>query len=125
MPAAWKTPPTWQDRTDGLDVLCRKAARWATDHAKALAAADPAMPAGIINRAADNWRPLLAVAELAGASGLARLDAAELATDPDGKQSARVLLLGDLRDLVDKEPSGVLFTAEMLRAVSAGEKIPQ
>ena len=47
-----------QDRTDGLDRLCRMCARWAADHAKALAAADPAMPEGIINRAADNWRPV-------------------------------------------------------------------
>jgi hypothetical protein len=53
------------DRTGELEGLSRKAARWATDHAPELAAADPTMPDGIIDRVADNWRPLLAVADLA------------------------------------------------------------
>jgi putative DNA primase/helicase len=51
--------PLRLDRTGELEDLARKAARWAADHAAELAAADPAMPEGIINRAADNWRPLL------------------------------------------------------------------
>jgi Protein of unknown function (DUF3631) len=42
------------------------AARWEADHGTALAVADPAMPAGILNRTADNWRPLLSIAYLAG-----------------------------------------------------------
>ena len=113
-----------QDRTDGLDRLSRKCARWAADHAKALDAADPAMPEGLINRAADNWRPLVAVADLAGAGGLARLDAAELATDPDGEQSARLLLLSDLLDLFDKEPSGVLFTSEIIAGLITRDDRP-
>jgi hypothetical protein len=35
------------------------------DHAAELAAADPAMPEGVVNRAADNWRPLLSITDLA------------------------------------------------------------
>jgi hypothetical protein len=62
-----------QDRTDELDELCRICARWAADNATALAAADPTMPTDIVNRTADNLRPLLAVADLAGAAALARL----------------------------------------------------
>src|SRR5262249_41294209 len=54
------------DRVDHLDVLARKAARWAADNTERVAAADPAMPDGIINREADNWRPLLAIADEAG-----------------------------------------------------------
>ena len=67
---------------------------------------------------------MLAVADLAGAGGLARLDAAEMVIDPDGEQSARLLLLGDLRDLFDKEPSGVLFTAEILKALNDRDDRP-
>src|SRR5262249_29684956 len=48
------------DRADHLDVLARKAARWAADNAERVAAMDPVMPTGIINREADNWRPLVA-----------------------------------------------------------------
>jgi Protein of unknown function (DUF3631) len=55
--------PYRSDRAGHLDVLARKAIRWAKDHADAVAERDPAMPEGIINRMADNWRPLLAIAE--------------------------------------------------------------
>jgi putative DNA primase/helicase len=58
--------PYRPDRADHLDVLARKAARWAQDHAERIGETDPAMPDGIINRAADNWRPLLAIADQAG-----------------------------------------------------------
>ena len=54
------------DRTGRLDQLARKAARWAIDHSDHVRGADPDMPAGIFNRAADNWRPLLAIADAAG-----------------------------------------------------------
>src|SRR5262249_10141071 len=46
--------------------LAAKACRWASDHAIRLGNADPEMPATIGNRAADNWRPLLAVADAVG-----------------------------------------------------------
>jgi len=58
--------PLRLDRAGALDDLAHKAARWAADHAAELAAADPPVPEGIVNRAADNWRPLLAVADIAG-----------------------------------------------------------
>jgi hypothetical protein len=54
------------DRASELEELVRKMARWAKDHAEALGAADPGMPASIYNRAADNWRPLLAAADATG-----------------------------------------------------------
>ncbi|MBM3566047.1 MAG: DUF3631 domain-containing protein, partial [Alphaproteobacteria bacterium] len=54
------------DKASHLDVLGRMAARWALDNFEAIRAADPVMPDGIINRAADNWRPILAIADVAG-----------------------------------------------------------
>ncbi len=50
------------DRVVSLQVLSRKAARWASDNGGALRDADPAVPAALNDRAADNWRPLLAIA---------------------------------------------------------------
>jgi hypothetical protein len=46
-----------------LIVECPKAARWAKDNTFSLTTADPLVPDGLYNRAADNWRPLLAVAD--------------------------------------------------------------
>jgi putative DNA primase/helicase len=54
------------DRTDHQDDLARQAGRWAADHLPALGAAEPAVPASLDDRAADNWRPMLAIADAAG-----------------------------------------------------------
>jgi len=47
-------------------MLCRKLARWAQDNFAALQACDPPMPPGAYNRVADNWRPIFAIAQIAG-----------------------------------------------------------
>jgi hypothetical protein len=49
-----------------LDPLRRRAARWAADHLGELRGADPEVPGELGDRAADNRRPLLAIADLAG-----------------------------------------------------------
>ena len=108
--------PLRLDRAGALDVLARKAARWAADHRTELATADPEMPAGLYNRAADNWRPLLAIADLAGGNCPERAwqAALELTRESGEGESARELMLADLRELFDAEPRGVMFTSEIL-----------
>ena len=56
------------------------------------------MPNTIYNRAADNWRPLLTIADVAGGNwpGRARRAAIQLDREIDDG-SSRVQLLGDLR----------------------------
>ena len=46
-----------------IDELTRKAARWAADHLDELRKADPEIPPTLNDRAADNWVPLLAIAD--------------------------------------------------------------
>jgi Protein of unknown function (DUF3631) len=118
--------PLRLDRTEALDALARKTARWGADHREALAAADPVLPAGIYNRAADNWRPLLAVADLADGDWpeRARVCAATLLSGDEDSESARVLLLADLRELFEAEASGALFTREILAALHKNETRP-
>jgi putative DNA primase/helicase len=115
------------NRTGVLDELARRAARWAADHVPGLAAADPVMPDGIYNRAADNWCPLLAVADEVCCewSERARTAITSLAAGgAEDAESARVLLLADLRELFAGEPSGVLFTKEILAALAKDENRP-
>jgi putative DNA primase/helicase len=90
------------DRTEHLDVLARKVVRWTQDNAEAVRAADPVMPEGIINREADNWRPLLAIAEVAGGEWPERARKAALQgreVDEADKRSVLELLLSDTRDI--------------------------
>jgi Protein of unknown function (DUF3631) len=96
-----KVEPFRPDRAGHLDVLARKAARWTHDHADAIAAADPAMPIGIVNREADNWRPLLAIASVVGGKWFNQAcEAAQAAhiAAADDAESRLELLLGDIRD---------------------------
>ena len=58
--------PLRVDRLDHLKPLLQQAARWVADNKIKLGAIDPDMPAGIGNRTADNWRPLIAIADVAG-----------------------------------------------------------
>jgi len=51
---------------DEFALLRRKAARWAVDNFDKLRDPDPKIPDALDDRAADNWRPLLAIADLAG-----------------------------------------------------------
>ena len=88
------------DRTATLDDLAFKAARWAFDNMEQIQAADPKTPEGLFNRDADNWRPLLAIAEAAGGHWpeWAREAAAlccQVEGEEDGAQSE--VLLGDIR----------------------------
>jgi len=49
-----------------LAELARKCARWTRDNLIALESADPMPPDQLSNRAADNWRPLFAIADAVG-----------------------------------------------------------
>ena len=48
------------------DSLGRKSVRFVLDHAKAISEAMPKRPADLNDQAADNWEPLLVLADLAG-----------------------------------------------------------
>jgi hypothetical protein len=83
-------------------ALCRKLARWTADNLTQLNACDPQLPGTAFNRLADNWRPLFAIAEVAGgdwpkrcADALAKLTSC--ATDE--VESLRVMLLADIREI--------------------------
>jgi putative DNA primase/helicase len=107
------------DRTDDLKILARKAARWANENLETLRAMDPALPMTITNRDADNWRPLLAIADGVGGEWPARARAiveAMTAKAEVDDQSLKTMLLEDIRfafvaDGVDKLPSAELVEA--------------
>jgi putative DNA primase/helicase len=78
--------------------LRSRCARWAADQGLKLIDADPSVPDTLHDRAADNWRPLLAIADLAGGDwpALARKAACDITgVEEDG--SLNVMLLADVR----------------------------
>jgi putative DNA primase/helicase len=77
-------------------------ARWALDNAEDIRSADPEIPSALQDRAADLWRPLLAIADLAGGDWPARARRAALvlsgAAAADDKEIGS-MLLSDIRDI--------------------------
>ncbi len=94
--------PLRGDRLDHLKPLAGQAGRWAADHEAELREADPAMPGGLTGRRADNWRHLLAIAEVAGGKWLDRARrAAEVLGADDTGNTAAIILLADIRAIFD------------------------
>jgi hypothetical protein len=95
-------------RTDQMnDEIARRCARWALDNQYVYEAADPALPEQLFNRVADNWRPLLAIADVIGGEWPARLreiavKIAELEAGED--PSTDTQLLRDIHAIFAEQP---------------------
>ena len=120
-----KIAPFRFDRAGHLDVLARMAARWAQDNAERVAATDPAMPKGVINREADNWRPLAAIAAVAGGRWPERVAKAATAAHAGARGDAAStleMLLADIRDAFATDKATTvrdMFGAEQVEIASA------
>jgi putative DNA primase/helicase len=116
------------DRAGDLTELQRKAARWAADNFNALKAADPEVPAALNDRAADNWRALIAIADQAGGvwPKLARDAALALSDDDaeDRKGDYSLRLLADCREVFDDEGAKALTPARLRELLVSLEEAP-
>lgn len=109
-----------------MEPLRRKAWRWARDNMEALRSADPEIPGGLDDRARDNWRPLLAIADLAGGEWprRARRAAPALSESRAEAETPGVLLLGDLRDLFALRGKDRLESSDIVGALALMEDRP-
>jgi hypothetical protein len=106
-----------------FSTLRRKAARWAADNFDKLTDPDPEVPDVLNDRAADNWRPLLAIAELAKGTWpkSARLAAAILSgAENDGVIG--VELLGDIKEAFGTDAE--IRSADLVAALTADPERP-
>lgn len=117
-------------RQDRIEAMChdlrRQAARWADDHLPGLQDSDPAVPAALNDRAADCWRPLLALADAIGGSWPTRAREAAMAlSSDDGEEDAATLLLRDIRDgFTDEGDPEVLTSAAIIERLTGLEDRP-
>jgi hypothetical protein len=116
-----------EKQRDTLLPLASKARRWADDHIVALRIADPLIPGELHGRAADNWRPLLTLAEVVGAPWLepARAAAVMLSVRKSADhESVRVQLLSDIRDLFVQRRAERLSSSDITMELSMLEGRP-
>ena len=103
-------------------TLCRKLARWCADNRPKIGACDPRLPAGAFNRLADNWRPLFAIAEIAGGDWPERAENAFTkltSTDDVDAQGLGVLLLADIRLAFSEGHAERLFSKSLVESLCA------
>jgi hypothetical protein len=110
--------------SDEFAELRSKAARWAADNVERLKEPDPKTPDSLNDRAADNWRPLLAIADLAGGELPSRArDAAGILSGEGHDASAiNVELLGDIRTAFGE--SECMTSADLVAALVADPERP-
>ena len=85
------------------------------------------MPPGIFNRKADNWRPLLSIADIAGGEWPARARTAAAAlsgSDADDAESLKVQLLVDIRAIFETAFEDRITTKALLAHLHEMEDRP-
>ncbi len=113
------------DRLDHLVPLARQAARWVDDHDTALRDAEPDMPPILTGRRADNWRPLFAIADVAGGGWPERARrAAEALSAGRSDETAAELLLEDIRAIFAERGEDRISSAALAVALAAMEDRP-
>jgi hypothetical protein len=112
-----------RERFDGLS---RKAARWIVDNSQTLANAEPEMPTGMDDRAADNWSGLLAIADALGEEWpqLARQAAITLSGGEADTDTLGTRLLRDIRSIFEAEVTDRLASKTLCERLNEIEDSP-
>jgi hypothetical protein len=104
-------------------------ARWAQDHQARFADSDPDV-GELMNRMADNWRPLFVIADVAGGHWPKRVREIAAAADrASTEQSVTILLLQDIRWIFDGRPElengRTVLRATTLDRISSADLVTQ
>jgi putative DNA primase/helicase len=111
-----------EDRCENLKTLARMCCRWADDNIDALREADPEV--GFINRDADNWRPLFAIADQIGSDWPQRIrEAAEVLT-PRESESIGPMLLADIKAIFEDKDADWLASVKLCDTLATIESRP-
>jgi putative DNA primase/helicase len=114
-------------RTDCEQELCRKLVRWCADNFARLESTEPVLPKGMFNRMADNWRPLFAVADVAGGDWPERLLTAVttlLSRNSEENESVGMKTLSAIKIIFDSSKADRLATKDILHGLVETEDGP-
>jgi putative DNA primase/helicase len=112
--------------TDAFRTLRQQAKRWSDDNIATLKDAKPALPDALNDRAADNWEPLLAIADLAGGEWPTKARAAALALSGEdiGTASLGIQLLASIKDLMESLNVDSMFSQVLVEHLTKDETGP-
>ncbi|MFZ1072133.1 MAG: DUF3631 domain-containing protein [Verrucomicrobiia bacterium] len=107
--------------TEREHELCRKLARFVADNRARIESCDPKLPDSAFNRLADNWRPLFAIAEIAGGDWPQRAAAAFAiltSREDSDAQGIGAMLLADIAEIFDAGGADKLRSIEIIDALA-------
>ncbi|SAK97663.1 hypothetical protein AWB75_07141 [Caballeronia catudaia] len=107
-----------------FEQLAAMLARWSEDNGDAVRTARPELPAALHDRAADNWEPLLQIAETVGGvwPETARRAALALSGEAEASQSTGTELLTDIHEVFETQNAQRIFSADLLNALLSDEE---
>lgn len=114
-----------RDAEDGLfDGIASKLARLCEDYAKKVKVARPVLPEKLNDRAQDNWRPLLAIAECAGAEWVQRATEAALKLSSTGEKSVSTAnqLLADIKQVFEVKETSRMKSTDLISELCEDEE---
>jgi putative DNA primase/helicase len=121
--AAEEVTPIRNGRLGHLEPLKRQAARFVADNVDALREADPNVP-GLDGRPADNWRPLIAIADLAGGEWPARARRIAQGSAGRSETTASIMLLEDIRRIFAEPDKERITSKDLVKALAEMEDRP-
>lgn len=123
--AAESVEPLRIDRPAEFEQLRRRCARLALDHLEGIRSTDPDLPRALHGRRADNWRQLIAIADLAGPDFGERIrQVASEAAATESEDTIGIMLLEDLRKLFGERGTNRLTSSEIVEALTVMEERP-
>lgn len=114
------------NRTGHLEILGRRVARWVADNQDILLDADPLMPETLGDRAQDNWRPLVAIADAISivVGERVRAAAVKLAEEEVDDENAAIMALADVATIFELKKKDRLSSQDLVSALVAIEDRP-
>ncbi len=110
-----------------LGALVRQIARWIEEHKAKIALANPSPLEGLSDRAADNWMPLLSIAEILGGAWPEQARKAALALSGQAatdNESLKVELLRDIQGVYEDNGRDRLASADLCNLLALLEERP-
>ena len=115
------------DRVEQFTPIRQKIFRWVQDNLEELRELDPEVPSEVNDRAADNWRPLLAIADLVGGEWPDRARKAALKVSGGDDQSEETWgeqLLSDIRDYFKEQGADRVSSEDLVKHLHTLEERP-
>jgi hypothetical protein len=113
------------DPDDEILRLNEALAEWAAANSHLIRDSEPVVPIGLHDRAADNWRQLLAIADLAGEDWALRGRSAAIAlSGHESDEASGDLLFGDIKQIFSMSGADGLPTQKMLSELNDMEHRP-